>query len=418
MYAVTNTIDCRLRVADRPRQLQRSANDGTPRMDANNTSELRYMSEHRVPKLVEAFLGAVVPARHPRPAERLSELTFFAPVGAAAPTAPAAPTSPRAEPPIANLDTLAFDVFSYDAQSDALIECVVRIFTHHNIPAAFDVSPAALAQWAREVRGNYHAEVPFHNFRHAFNVFQTLHALLAAPGAAAATGFTAMETFAMLFAALCHDLQHPGVSNDFLAKTAAPLAVRYNDAAVLEQHHCATAFALVLDAGKSKSNVLAALIGDGSYAQGGRFREFRALVTTCILGTEVASHARHVKALEEVVAAGYDAADAAHRARLMTALVEAADISNEARAFHFSRQWGPLVSQEFCAQGDRERALGLPVLPMRDREAAVLAKEQQGFITFLCLPLFQQVAKVVPGVEECVANLRSNRDTWAAMRAE
>lgn len=51
-----------------------------------------------------------------------------------------------------------------------------------------------------------------------------------------------LEVFALALAALCHDVDHPGLTNAFLVATYDPLALRYNDRAVLESHHAATCF--------------------------------------------------------------------------------------------------------------------------------------------------------------------------------
>lgn len=44
---------------------------------------------------------------------------------------------------------------------------------------------------------------------------------------------TPLEMFALAVAALGHDADHPGVTNAFLIATNEPLAVLYNDTAVL-----------------------------------------------------------------------------------------------------------------------------------------------------------------------------------------
>jgi hypothetical protein len=44
------------------------------------------------------------------------------------------------------------------------------------------------------------------------------------------------EALAILFAAAIHDLQHPGVTNDYLVQNSSPLALRYNDRAVAESN--------------------------------------------------------------------------------------------------------------------------------------------------------------------------------------
>ena len=43
------------------------------------------------------------------------------------------------------------------------------------------------------------------------------------------------------WAALVHDYDHRGLNNDFLVKTAHPLAITYSDQSPLENHHIAAA---------------------------------------------------------------------------------------------------------------------------------------------------------------------------------
>lgn len=52
---------------------------------------------------------------------------------------------------------------------------------------------------------------------------------------------------AALTAGIIHDYQHPGVNNDFLIKSQHKKSIRYNDISVLEKHHLAAAFAVLLD---------------------------------------------------------------------------------------------------------------------------------------------------------------------------
>lgn len=43
-----------------------------------------------------------------------------------------------------------------------------------------------------------------------------------------------------------HDVDHPGRTNSFLCNADSPLALLYNDTAVLESHHAALAFQLTV----------------------------------------------------------------------------------------------------------------------------------------------------------------------------
>ena len=54
-----------------------------------------------------------------------------------------------------------------------------------------------------------------------------------------------MERLSLMVAAIGHDIDHPGLNNAFLRKTQAPLAIRYNDRSVLENHHASVLFSLL-----------------------------------------------------------------------------------------------------------------------------------------------------------------------------
>ncbi len=56
----------------------------------------------------------------------------------------------------------------------------------------------------------------------------------------------ALQVCSAYWSAAVHDFEHGGVNNDFLIKTAHPLAITYNDQSPLENHHLAAATLEVL----------------------------------------------------------------------------------------------------------------------------------------------------------------------------
>jgi cAMP-specific phosphodiesterase 4 len=65
---------------------------------------------------------------------------------------------------------------------------------------------------------------------------------------------------------------------------------------------------------------------------------------------------------------------------VLRTLMHFADISNPARPLEHCRAWSERVHLEFFAQGDREKALGLEVAAMYDRERSCQAANQTTFI--------------------------------------
>ena len=81
-------------------------------------------------------------------------------------------------------------------------------------------------------------------------------------------------------------------------------------------------------------------------------------------------------------------ADDNKRLFVMELLLHCADISNPVKPFNIYKKWASLVCEEFCLQGDREKAEGLEVSPMMDRDQMNLPNMQLGFIEFVVVPLY------------------------------
>lgn len=155
------------------------------------------------------------------------------------------------------------------------------------------VDAGAMRAYLMRIERTYRPHVPFHNSLHATDVLHAVHLLLS--GEKLGSVFTDLEVFAALFAAVIHDVDHPGLTNQFLVNTSNVLSLCYNDASVLENHHIATAFSLLPRAG----------------ADGDPFRHFsakqrttfRKLVIDQVLATDMAKHMQLLSELKTMVEA-------------------------------------------------------------------------------------------------------------------
>ena len=72
--------------------------------------------------------------------------------------------------------------------------------------------------------------------------------------------------------------------------------------------------------------------------------------------------------------------------------------------------------RRFWALGDKERALGVPISPLCDREKDAgigLVKNQIGFFNFVCLPYYTALARALPASRPVVlANCQANFEAW------
>lgn len=74
----------------------------------------------------------------------------------------------------------------------------------------------------------------YHNFEHAFNVTHCVHCILRKNHV---VPFNHIEKYALIVSAICHDLDHLGVTNSFLILTEHPLYFLYATSC-LEYYHC------------------------------------------------------------------------------------------------------------------------------------------------------------------------------------
>ncbi|KAI8791783.1 cGMP-inhibited 3',5'-cyclic phosphodiesterase 3A-like isoform X2 [Biomphalaria glabrata] len=192
----------------------------------------------------------------------------------------------------------------------------------------------------------------------------------------------ALELMALYTAAAMHDYDHPGRTNAFLVATTAPQAVLYNDRSVLENHHAAAAWSLLLN--NSQNYFISGL-------EAAEFKRFRYLVIEAILATDLK---RHFEILAEFNAkvndedsAGLDWTSETDRLLVTQMVIKLADINGPAKRKDLHQQWTFRIAEEFYEQGDEEASLGLPISPYMDRRSPQLAKLQETFINHLVAPL-------------------------------
>ncbi|EMP39521.1 cAMP-specific 3',5'-cyclic phosphodiesterase 4D [Chelonia mydas] len=194
--------------------------------------------------------------------------------------------------------------------------------------------------------------------------------------------FTDLEILAALFAAAIHDVDHPGVSNQFLINTNSELALMYNDESVLENHHLAVGFKLLQEEncdifqslGKRQRQTLRKMVID--------------MAPRCSFSPP----------------------------QVLRNMVHCADLSNPTKPLELYRQWTDRIMEEFFRQGDKERERGMEISPMCDKHTASVEKSQVGFIDYIVHPLWETWADLVhPDAQEILDTLEDNRDWYHSM---
>ena len=237
-----------------------------------------------------------------------------------------------------------------------------------------------------------------------------------------------------IFASAIHDVDHPGVTNQFLINTSmslslsqcipqntilcslffveSDLAIMYNDESVLENHHLAVAFKLLQ---ANERNIFAHLTAK-------QIKTLRKMVIDMVLATDMSKHMQLLADLKTMVESkkvtgnniimleSYD-----DRIQVLQNMIHCADLSNPTKPLDIYVKWTDRIMEEFWRQGDKERDLGLEISPMCDRSVPSVEKHQVGFIEFIVHPLWETWADLVyPDASSILETLEQNRDWYQA----
>ncbi|XP_039723805.1 3',5'-cyclic-AMP phosphodiesterase 4C [Pteropus medius] len=289
-----------------------------------------------------------------------------------------------------------------------LTAIIFSIFQERDLLKTFQIPADTLVTYLLTLEGHYHANVAYHNSLHAADVAQSTHVLLATPALEAV--FTDLEVLAAIFASAIHDVDHPGVSNQFLINTNSELALMYNDASVLENHHLAVGFKLLQ---AENCDIFQNLSTKQRLS-------LRRMVIDMVLATDMSKHMNLLADLKtmvetkKVTSLGVLLLDNySDRIQVLQNLVHCADLSNPTKPLPLYRQWTDRIMAEFFQQGDRERESGLDISPMCDKHTASVEKSQVGFIDYIAHPLWETWADLVhPDAQDLLDTLEDNREWY------
>ncbi|XP_046906275.1 cAMP-specific 3',5'-cyclic phosphodiesterase 4D-like isoform X4 [Hypomesus transpacificus] len=285
------------------------------------------------------------------------------------------------------------------------------IFQERDLFKSFKIPTDTFITLMMTLEDHYHADVAYHNNIHAADVVQSTHILLSTPALEAV--FTDLEIMAALFASAIHDVDHPGVSNQFLINTNSELALMYNDTSVLENHHLAVGFKLLQEDNCD-------IFQNISKKQR---QSLRKMVIDMVLATDMSKHMHFLADLKtmvetkKVTSLGVLLLDNySDRIQVLQNMVHCADLSNPTKPLQVYRQWTDRIMVEFFTQGDCERDKGMEISPMCDKHNASIEKNQVGFIDYIVHPLWETWADLVhPDAQDILDTLEDNREWYQSM---
>ncbi|KAM4676532.1 high affinity cAMP-specific and IBMX-insensitive 3',5'-cyclic phosphodiesterase 8A isoform 2-T2 [Discoglossus pictus] len=305
---------------------------------------------------------------------------------------------PRIAQAMENEEDWEFDIFELEAATHKrpLVYLGLKLFARFGVCSFLRCSEATLRSWLHVIESNYHGSNAYHNSTHSADVLHATAYFLCKERVK--QSLDPIDEVAALIAATVHDVDHPGRTNSFLCNGGNDLAVLYNDTAVLESHHAALAFQLTLR--DDKCNIFKTM-------ERNEYRTLRQAIIDMVLATEMTKHFEHVNKFVNSINKPLAALDEnggtigeedsvknvltspENRILIKRMLIKCADISNPCRALEQCIEWAGRISEEYFAQTDEEKQLGLPVvMPVFDRNTCSIPKSQISFVDYFISDMF------------------------------
>ena len=285
-----------------------------------------------------------------------------------------------------------------------------NIFKSRGLLQLLDIKENVFIKYFTALEGSYKKDVPYHNNFHATDVMHSVHVLLNSKSLQ--NVFSPLETVAALFSAAIHDVDHPGLTNQYLINTNSELALLYNDISVLENHHVSTAFKLLR---QDECNIFEHINQED-------WHKLRKLTIDIVLATDMSKHMTLLANMKTMIESHMvDITDSGgnlhldnynYKCLILQNMVHCADLGNPTKPLELYRRWTNQVFAEFFLQGDKEREKGLRISPNCDRNKVSINESQIGFFDFIVRPVWETLADLVHSdVQEMLDKIDENR-TW------
>ncbi|XP_032394872.1 rod cGMP-specific 3',5'-cyclic phosphodiesterase subunit beta isoform X2 [Etheostoma spectabile] len=320
-------------------------------------------------------------------------------------------------PLIKKFEIYEFHFSDFNCTEMELVKCGIQMYYEVGVVKKFQIPQEVLVRFMYSVNKGYR-KITYHNWRHGFNVGQTMFTLLT-------TGmlkryYTDLEVMAMITAAFLHDIDHRGTNNLYQVKSGNPLA-KLHGSSILERHH--------LEFGKF-------LLADESlniYQNLNRRQVEHVihLMDIAIIATDLALYFKKRTMFQKIVDLSHTYEDekkwvdfmsleTTRKEIVMAMMMTACDLSAITKPWEVQSRVALSVAAEFWEQGDLERTvLEQQPIPMMDRNhAPELPKLQCGFIDFVCTFVYKEFSRFHPQIQPMLDGILNNRREWNAKKEE
>ena len=133
-----------------------------------------------------------------------------------------------------------------------------------------------------------------------------------------------------------------------------------------------------------------------------------------VLATDMSYHFSQLKTIKNMISLN----EVIDKPKALSLVLHCADISHPSKVWHLHEKWTNALVEEFFAQGDKEKALGLPCSPLCDRNNTPIAQSQIGFINFIVEPSLSVMGDMIDKLFEQILNEEGSMDSKTSLKNE
>ena len=306
-----------------------------------------------------------------------------------------------------NIDEKNFNIFEFEnkvGKEYTLLLIGKYIFNYFKFGEI--INQTKYDNWVQKIAKGYNRKNFYHHDLHAADIAHTSYIFFRYGLIHEIAKLDIYNICSVIMSCICHDYKHPGVNNNYIIETNNDIALNYNDISVLENMHISEALKLMHV--NPNYDVFEGMDKE-------KYKQMRKQMILCVLSTDISKHNMALNFLNKFISKENKVEDI-DKQDYMNFVVHTADISNPTKIFDIYFRWAKLVVEEFYAQGDKEKKLGL--ICSCDRTKVTIYKNQLGFIDFVELPYFSLVAKAFPKLDYLVVNLNNNKQKIKALEEE
>ena len=285
------------------------------------------------------------------------------------------------------------------------------------------ISTRKLDSFLFTVSNGYKMSTLYHNSLHGADVTQSLCVYFLNSNIEEICETTVLDLLGMIVSAMGHDLGHPGLNNNYLINASSDLAITYNDSSCLENFHTSFLFKIL----KQEENNIIEKLSVQNY------KTLRKRMISQILATDMVHHGENITLIRSKIKAWQEEGDGQTRFNLLTGnektkfdeqqlllnyLIHMADLGHNTKKFEISRTWVKLLCEEFWKQGDKEKAKGLPISFMCDRNNIDVPASQVGFLRGFIVSSFDCLVSMFPNLKFTIENAENNIKEWKKLQEE